>query len=327
MKITVNDNQTLPKFNQLDFVNIRKDNKSNLVVQMKQTGIELVKDYYANKYKTNISLPPCKEIIFYMNSKTYLDEVREKSKTFKDYRHAFFIGASDTHAVPVIYIKENGQEGLLLADSLGVIIENAKLLQESTGIDVYAVDLPRQADAVSCYNDAMVFCRDSTAKIAETDEYYIPNLLDELKTRATTTLNKYHTTKLPNKLLKTAQISKFVTNNEKSDDEASIHKTLNLKQFRNKYSDRLNWLAKLFKKKATANYLRLKGIKFIDIIEIQFYISEILKKFDFPPSKQELFIQEAKKKLKSDSNDRLYNFANDFINQHQLAQKFFPLTP
>ncbi|MHB1949719.1 MAG: hypothetical protein ACYCQI_16595, partial [Gammaproteobacteria bacterium] len=245
------------------------DKKQNLTVTPLQEGRELIAQYYAQKYQTNIEFPHTYYEEHHLKSfhditdlvldiKNHLLKARKHSG---DYRLAFYIGANKSHATPIIYIKEAGKEGILYADSNGVNEWVVTQMQQNSGIRVFAIKDTRQADFYSCYTDALVFARDTTAIDPKTGKFRIPNLLQRLEDRSVEEKG-YYTTKLPDELLKTAQITEFVESHRQA-IPTRAHKDEDLTQFRSRYTAEASILTHgKVVTKPISTYLRLKGIKF-----------------------------------------------------------------
>ena len=276
------------------------DPDRNLVVRPLEDGVELVAEYYAKKHRASISLPKqySQAGSFFIDLASFSTSINEYLKDIRkggiDCRHAFLVGAATPHASPIIYMRQNGEEGLLLADSMGgttagfiaTIIEN---------LNIYVVEKPRLSDFYSCYTDALVFCRDTTAMVGETNEYYIPNLLQALKARSMVRMG-YFAIKLPDELLKTTQLPEFLSANQENSRDRKIHKKETLGLFRERYTEKNVSVKRKKKPIDMASYARKKGIKFADIIEIQFYINQISQdtKDAFTDRERQLFIKQAK---------------------------------
>lgn len=315
-------------------------NEHNLVVKMRPKGMELISQYYFRKYGSIITVAKRRPIPGFENTllyqaltdfvasdiTSYIAYCRRKNPK-GDYRHAFLLGAGDTHATPLIYIRENGLECILLAQSKGVNEWAARTASQSVKFPVYTVAMPRQADDTSCYTDAMVFCKDATAKNSNTGEYYIPSLLTNLSSRAEEKTG-YFTTKLPNELLKTAQISAFIVEHrEAKTSEKVIHKNETLEQFRARYTDHNIKIRKKTPETVIttdiASYARQKALKFANTIEIQFYLNELADHLGdlLTDDKRMEFMMESKRILKNQgppgaNRSGLHEFAESFLAQH-----------
>lgn len=261
-------------------------------IELKTKGILLLTQYYADKYAAKITIPQHLGVAdslsrFIKSAPNYLADFRNAQG---ENRQAFLIGIMSGHGIPIIFIKDDkNEEGILLADSKGTSSYNALQLQESLGIPVYAVKKGRQRDGFSCYADALIIGCECTARNISNGEYRIPNLLQQLKSRSTN-LDNYHVTLLPDNLLKTSQLSDF-TKEHKEPNNPIIHKNETLTDFRKRYTNEF----------AHPTYLRAKGVKFADIIEIQFYLNQLKEKVGTKLTEidSKLFIEESKKILKS----------------------------
>lgn len=296
----------LPKFVSNHFYKVKYDDsiidsKGNSAIYLHpdQNARELISQYYSDKYSATIYFPiesQTSNLVlhssissFAKNIKYHLAMAKEKYGN-GDCRIAFFLGTDGPHATPVIYMKENGHEGILYADSKGADSHKANLMAQS-GIPVYAVLDKRQRDGYSCYLDAILFGRDATAKNPKTNDYTIQNLLLLLKSNAEKK-EMFYTITLPSELVKTSQLSsftKFHHGKNPTDKIIHIHKNKpeTLKQFRDRYTQKnvkliptlyeISWGAKEITGANIPSYLRDKSIKLADIIEIQFY-ANLMKK-------------------------------------------------
>lgn len=244
------------------------------IAHLTHSGMELIIQYLNEKYNANIQQS---DIPFYFlqDVEKYIDilnnKISEARKNEVDFRFAWLPGT--THAVFIAYIKEGKEEAIFYSDSVGTekkIPNFSQKLAELTGVPVYASLEGRQADPYSCYVDALVFGRDVTGYNINTGNYRIPNLLSVLKDRVEQKLghNSFEV-KLPNELLKTSQLSKFTDfHTEEKGEDKLIHKAETLTLFRERYSKKalINDHEKI-----VSTYLAEKGMKYVDIIEIQFY--------------------------------------------------------
>jgi hypothetical protein len=148
-------------------------------------------------------------------------------------------------------------------------------IARQTGINVYAVRHPRQSSQQGCKVDALIFGRDCTGKLR--GNYIIPNLLTKLHNRATKDAIQSYSVKLPDKLLKTSQISSF-THFHRENAKPIIHKNEALTEFMSRYSDKSVIIKKenkgKIKKESAPAYLRLKGLQLGKVVEYQFYINQ-----------------------------------------------------
>lgn len=274
------------------------------IIQPKAAGVELIMEYLQDKYGAHITHP----ISSYTDAGsgwgphvgTYveflvLSEFDEINKIFpylfrarnqsEPYREGFIV--YDTgHARFMAYVHEGGKEAILVSDSLGERSTFLKNLAEQTGLPVYANLGPRQSDATSCITDSIVFARDITRRNLETQEYYIPDLIEKLQQQATPK-NGWYATKLPAKLLKTAQKTTFIQEQLKGtnrgDETQIIHKQKSLAFFH----------------PLGHPYLKTKAIKYTSIIQIQFYIYQLEEELGFPlnPAQKKAFTQDAKARI------------------------------
>lgn len=230
-----------------------------------------------------------------------------------DYRQAFVIG-EDSHAIFMVYIKEGTEEAILYTDSRGTNEHFVSKVHRDTGVNVFTnADLsPRQADDSSCYMDALVLGRDTTAFDMQTGQYRIKDLIGLLKKRIEKKENGVSYVRLPDALLKTAQLSDFVDFHKEQNPTAKIHKDKTLSEFRNNYQ-------KLFEikdkgEKNISTYLQQKGIKYCIIAQIQFYLNEIEHEVGIlSNTKKNEFIKKAKKIVKDEIQKDLYPFAEKFL--------------
>lgn len=183
-KIRKNDSIIMEKFDSSDFYTEKHDpylcnSARNRVVSPGIAGSRLIAEYYSIKYGCNIGF--ALDHTIFGDGGRELSDIRSRKG---DYRKAFLLGMDDKHAIPVIYMKEGDLEGILVSNSLGEGTRTNKIVEhikKHTGIDVYLTTNPRQADRYSCYTDALIFARDSTAFNEIQNDYYIPDLLATLK--------------------------------------------------------------------------------------------------------------------------------------------------
>jgi hypothetical protein len=293
------------------------------IVSPTKKGLELLAQYYKKKYRCNITLfegflQPGEKLT--ANIKTIQDEITKakSNNPAGNYRHAFLFGINDGHATPLIYIKEGDLECFLLSDSLGKTKEEAKRIHEQTGITVYFSNDPRQATRNGCYIDALIFCRDTT-RINEDGNYYIPDLRNQLHQRKVSNDGSAQV-KLPNELLKTAQISKYIIDHkEDTPDPKKIHNDETLEQFRERYTGEIM----LYGRPKKVNlYLTKKSQKLAKMIEIQFYLEEIKKQIgsQLTPAMEDLFVREAKAIFKKDPGSNLLAHAEDFLKNFDIKK-------
>lgn len=329
-----------------DITNIK--DSDFFLTQPTSRGLELVFQYLHNKYQTNILHPileykithrpndpkhhlkPSIEYVRFStiydidNIKPYLTEAQKKPG---DYREAYII-ANRSHAIFMAYIKEGNKIGILYSDSRGTNTKFTHEIYKKTNIKVFTHLDGRQADTKSCFTDGVVMGRDITAINTETQKYRIPNILELLESKEVVEKEGLSLVRLPNELLKTAQISSFVDFHQDKSDTKKISKNENLAEFRERYTKTV-----LFNKgtKKISSYLQEKSIKYSKIIQIQYYINQIEEQTG--PLSEELkteFILKAKKILKSEEKNSLFNFAEFFLKsinknsppQEKECQKF-----
>lgn len=318
------DSVEMEKFRPDRFYRIVHDSKidsdHNLVTIPSFAGLVLAAEYYSQKYQTNIELPlsgVCEVDEFFDDIQDHLAKARI---TEGDYRQAFILGARGPHATPIIYVREDGEESLLHADSKGLDLQTVQLIQKThylTGINVYAVEKPRQADLYSCFMDALALCVDATKVHSNTGKYAIPNLLTRLKLRSEPR-DGYFATKLPDVLLKTAQIPAFIRDHQEIDSSEIIHKTETFQQFKNRYTDKVVIYKENGEAKTTniSSYVRKKGIKLAETMEIQFYLKQLkiegLKKGHGLSADEQIdFIRQAKMAVRL-KTENLHHFSKNF---------------
>jgi hypothetical protein len=267
------------------------------------SGMQLVQKYYERQAGVNIIFIGAgldSESAF-LTFKMYLESIRFENKDKANYRCAFIWGATASHTIPIIYIKENYEEALLYANSIADserdwLWDNFIKAIGTQGISIYRIDATRQASPCGCKIDALSWAKEATGK-RKNGTYFISNLLSFLKTYSeketlivnvnlNEQLSHFRVKKLPANLLKTAQISKFVKIYANEVDQI-IHKAHLLKkletiaEYRKKFQDHVQRLRQEKPKigqegKAVSSYLRKKGLHFVRvIIPLQFYLDQI----------------------------------------------------
>lgn len=293
---------------------IRDEKKSLHTLSFTPIGLQLIAQYYQEKYQANI--------IFTGETKpdyaALLKEIRKTREANLRASLVIFEPPPSKHVIPIIYIRENGKEGLLLADSLGVSRDVSDRIAKQTGLTVYAVRHVRQSSDYGCGVDALIFARDCTGK--KDDDFIIPNLLTKLETRAAKDAEASYSVKLPDNLLKTSQISSFI-GFHKEQDHPLIHKEETLLQFRERYSDKsvtIQSKEKEIKKDSSAGYLRIKAIKLGEVVEMQFYINQ-LKPY-FAENWNDHLRQEFVDLVKSAKQENIHTIAENFL-KAKLSEK------
>lgn len=300
-------------------------------------GVELVAQYYREKYNADIMVFRSREEVI-----NYLATFNPAGNT----RKAFIVieGDEQPHAIPIIYIKENGEEGVLFADSKGMSPSQVEYWGPQFKKPFYFVEEQRQLDRVSCYVDALTFSRDAVGIDPSTKEYIEPDLLKKLKSRRKLRNPEIddgiYRAKLPNGLLKVPQIESFVEVHRETEEEKTEqdnHPRFSIKSFRETNTDKGNFIVTGHKGRESklvnpANYLRTEGLKLVDIIQIQFYMNQLryYLKDSWTTSVREQFIEGANETFLR--QPELYEFANKFLTtmQHsgrERASKSFDPMP
>lgn len=293
------------------------------------SGQQLIYQYYEDKYlfKAKLIYSDSNDPNLASKISAALEDVR---KTKGDVRVPFFISGYGNHTAPLIYIREGEEEAILYADSLGKVESQSRAINALTKIPVYTVNAGRQMDYHACHTDTMVFLRQATGKKSG-DELIIPNLLSFLKQNSQLKTNEqgeYYIAKLPHALLITSQSRGFIDKNRDPENKMSVHKDKDLDTFREQYNIETSTrtMDELFaditalqtkdpqkekeemekEKKGLMNlYLYKKGIKYADIVEIQFYLEEINEQLNenhpspLTDEQKKDFISKAKAELKT----------------------------
>lgn len=318
------------------------DERFNVNIKLKAPGQALIAQYYNDKYHANII---CESEATFKNLKSIIEEARKQPG---DYRMGICLSTFKPitgHTTPIVYVKEGKEEGIIISDSLGtppVIAEALSAMMTKPKPHVYTDFTKRQSDLTSCYADGVVFCAIAAGIDPKTGQYRIPNILSKLRVRE----NKgaYSVINFPDEFLVLFQKSAAMAAQEekagrvihkhKSAEGKEIDETL--PQHRERYTKPLTEESILqiikkhaddpdFKVSETINtYLREKGHKFADLIEIQFYIEQIFKEvgnlFTLPIWEQ--FVESAKNELNSqgphNSRPGLHEFAEKFLAKLKL---------
>jgi len=304
----------IPKFS-ADFVYETKqdDRIDKSVITVKASGIDLIIQYYTHKYNAAFNFSYANENDFLDNLEKEINQLRQSPR---DCRMTFLIGRDRSHILPIVYIRENNQEGILIADTTGMpdINPQAKITAtemvkmqekaEKMKINFFAIKMARQASQFSCRTDALILGRDATS-CDPSGNYRTLNLLEKLQKRAVQDVNyKYwFDAKLPDELLKSAQISVF-KQTHKEDIPRKIHKEKTLSQFWETYTESLpivNSTTQEKEQKQVATYSRVKSFKFIPIMQIQFYCNQLQRELGdlWTDELKNTFIGNAKKLFKS----------------------------
>lgn len=310
-------NMSLRKMPQHHYFENDPDTTFGKSVLLREEGIKLVVQYYREKYDVNIIMNDS----LYAQDQGFMEMVKQGRAGEGDFRCAYILRGL-RHATPVFYIKSGDREGFFIPDSQGRMHKH-NYGQVNSIIDeflsVHFPDIPifvtediRQSDLISCYTDALVFLRDVTAK-KENTYFKSAHLLGQLESRSKEQVVeiisglsekkikvKLKQALLPDELLKTAQISKFVeANKSKAKNPNVIHVRKdgveeNLTQFRERYT------ATKTDKRQYNGYLRKKGLKYSQIIIQQYYKDQLIHELN---------------KLPGMDKEQVARLANDFVNQ------------
>lgn len=331
---------------------LKKDGRMLPAVKLKPMGTKLIVEYYQEKYKADIAISyldsirnltdeKVDETLFKKRYDELLKDI--KSNTASEYRKAILIGSAGKHALSLIYLRENQQEVILLSDSFYNIADTVaglvkKIPLADSKIKFYCTAKRRQRDEFSCYADTLVMARDATAK-DEKGNYRVPHLVATLIARSDTQGKKqFDYTRLPDVFLKTSQYPEHVayhrenfmkTIHTRMVDGKAINETVN--DYRGRYDDKDVVRRNFEKQSAEPGYLRKKGLKFANIIEIQFYINQLKErlKTHWNDTLRNEFIKTAKEVLTKQgdaTSDRagLRDFAEEFLKRFAKEIKVVP---
>ncbi|RDI43431.1 hypothetical protein [Aquicella lusitana] len=308
-----------------------------------EAGRELVIEYYKSKYQSNMVEDEINGLIFggeaiYEKIAQYvvplLREAQKKAANTDNFRELFMIVSNyGKHITPILYIKENGRDAILAADT--GFYDNKKVAnylryalktksESLKEMPVLTIEEIRQSDDYSCFADCLVFGRDATGFVSH-DQYIIPDLLHRLLERAETKEGYEDgvlVTKLPDELLKTAARAAFINAHQEHPVGRKIYKDKSLNEFHDKYTDKNI----LFKAKEVAKptdvlaYARIKGIKLAELIEIQFYVDQFKAELgeNFTSILEEDFRNRAKDEFKKQG----INADNIRKGIHEIAEDF-----
>lgn len=272
-------------------------------------GIGLVTQYWFHKYHAVISPHlAANDILENLSAHALLIQRELQRNPSDDFRVSFIINSPATaHFFPVIYIKENGSEAILIPDSVAgkSELDFAKAISEKLpNTPVFVVNDARQADHFSCKTDALVLCRDATAQLPS-GAYRVPNLLKQLEMRSTPMEGNVSSVLLPDELLKTAQRPKFTASHTES-SEKKVHKQETLSDFRKRYTGSFfNPMRPEDPAKNISTYLTYKGRQLAKNMIIQFYINALTASgYQWSDEKKSHFIDAAKSILSSAFKDK-----------------------
>jgi hypothetical protein len=264
--------------------------------QINSRGRELLAAYYGRKYDAKIIFP--EDELGKMSSLDFPDHIADLIAPFRqetgDVRCVFYIEGS--HSIPVAYIKENGKELIVVADSKGGKtddladqIANALTYQNVRDVKVFRVATPRQADLYSCYTDAMKFAvlvtgRRKNEHTGDFEEFLIPELGEQLSARrvqsdAQAESPNVDSVLLPNEFLRLAQLTKFVDGHlDKATQDSPLHgdkKGRTWNEFKMSYQETFTTADGVTKPRA--DYLRQKGEQYARLVEIEYYNDQLKK--------------------------------------------------
>lgn len=288
------DNIKLPsiKIFDPDLYFIEKITKGINGIKLTLEGMELLVEYYFNKYQTDISLvnyefenKPEKELRKALEIFDHSDCCRKAIIVTKCYP---IISASainekkknPKHSAPIFFVKENNKKAVFLLDCSGwtifqELLEN--ILPEDVELHLLKTNEARQIDLVSCHLDGIIFGKLATAK-NEDGNYIIPNLLDKLTKRIIFSEGRVKQILLPNEFLIASQNLEFLNKHIENDDNIIVHKHYdeneNLSQFLSRYNEVVFFSNG---KREASTYLRTKGFRSRKIIELQHYIRELTR--------------------------------------------------
>lgn len=320
-----------------------------LRVKLTRNGIELIGQYYAIKYQTPdliiIDLKPTDD----SNKLIYLDNLFQKinSEEFAQLRKTegdirIPIVVTGWHSTPIVYIKEGSREGFAIFDSANQNI--AKDVVENSQFAVLTIDEGerprdydvRQGDKYSCHVDAVIFIRELTGK-DENNNFIIPDFFNKLEKEnrikvATNNNKNLKKVQLPDRLLTTTQRQSFLNQHKPGNEIIHTYRGQpeNIDVFFKRYppddvSGFVDFLGNP-KKPYVSSYLREKGLKLANIIEIQFYLNQLKNILgnQFTETVMKNFIRDAKVEFKQhghsfltqDGKKRLYDLAKKYLEKN-----------
>jgi len=287
----------MKRFNPEEFYSTQLNSHFHEDINLKKPGIELIAQYLNHKYNTKITCSSC-----FLTCVQTIIQLSNLKLSQTHYRHAFIVPYKTDHSVFIAYIKENNREVLMYSDAKGCDGKLATHLTETTGMPLYASQEERLSTGYLSHIDALVFARDVTRINTNTMLYYMPNLIEALASK-TLVCGGYKGFRMPNKLLKTTQLSHLISTEQNTRlTSEKVHKNETLTQFRARYSY-----------DGEPTYLQEKGIKYAAILQIQFYINAIEKELARTLSQEikHKFIIGAKNTFVS--HPTLHTFAANFL--------------
>jgi hypothetical protein len=299
----------------IDFTTVKK----LPMAELNENGIKLVSEYYAHKYQMpHLTITADeKQFIKVFNS----EDFSQTRNTKENIRIPFTI--TNIHSTPIVYIKENSKEALLVLDSRGS--DYAPTIAKALKLDVYTCSDTRQRDMYSCHTDTLVVLRELTGKNKNAD-YLIPNILAKLDNEKrisphSAQIENLKEIQLFDRLRITTQ-RQLVFLNRPPDGNEIVHQhsgeNENIHTFLNRYpADEAN----AGTKEKISNFLREKGLKYTQIIEIQFYLNQLKTTgIAITEDLTNNFIQDAKKEFKIHGKRIFFSNASGHLNH--LAQKY-----
>ncbi len=297
-------------------------------------GRKLIADYYHEKYQTNIKnliIPNLLDLI------PTIKRISEKQQNKSEYRevlaiddgHDFFPSLEypdqRSHSISVSYLKEKREEIILIIDSFPPRKldfetgkykfhpshhEFTKKLFSECDIPTYTNNALFQQDKYSCHTIAVGISRDICAINPTTNTYYIPNLLSLIKGRMEDQFSDcYFGIKLIDNFLRFSQFSNVIKKNQEKENRI-IHPLKN--ETFDKFKERYLKLPENFN-----FYPKLKGLKYANLTEIQFYAAQLKAELkDKWLAHRSSFIEEAKKILRSNDeikHEKLYEYSSHFL--------------
>lgn len=286
-------------------------------------GANLVAEYYKYKYNAKITLKSFEDLpktqypqVDYLR-KIITERLEENSNVQELFQFYLEKNKFNIHSEAVIYLRRGKQQALVFADSSGSkndIVGSKKyayMLAKEFRIPCYLIEEPRQVDWYSCHTDSLVWGRIVSAN--KDGKYLLPDLLDFLEKNSTEMDGIFIVKKLPDELLMTSQLSAF-KNKYKTAENKIVHKTENLEKFMERYP------------RPRFSYLRVKGIKFENIMRIQFYANELQEELQdlWTEKVKAAYYKKAKDYFKKPSDLTFHQFVEDFEADVRVGLKMKP---
>jgi hypothetical protein len=292
------------------------------IIQLGDSGLKLLKSYYARKYGAVIALPEHKESGRPVSIEEFpakAHELFERARAGNgDARCAFLVGDGE-QCVPVIFMRENGVESILVADSRGEHKDDLaqKLAAKFEKIDVYRVDAPRRRDKskidkASSYVDGMKFAATIAGRRRSSEgavSYILPNMAQELRERSKLPgPDRVMAVTLPAELAKLSQLDDLIKAEPEGDTKEvpmrGDAKKRTLTEFRDAH--RVSIQAPVDDSNGESvsesriDYVRLKSFKYPDLIHIEHFNQELVKHCEkaggekWTPKRQSRFVEQLK---------------------------------